>query len=227
MSSIRDTIEPRDAQLDEGDNSAFTAADLRARMVARNLRGDEQETVEYGDHLLNRDLIQLIERRDAREAAVLVPVVDRPEGAGVILTRRSAKLKKHSGQIAFPGGSVDPGDASLEAAALRESVEEIDLDPRLVTPIGRLPRYLTTTGFRITPVVAIVQPGFTLKASPAEVDDIFEVPLGFLMREANHRRESKVWDGARRHYYVMPFGERFIWGVTAGIIRTLYERFYA
>ena len=226
MSSTRDVVEPRNEPLDESDNSDFTAADLRERMVDDGLRGEDMQQ-EYGDHLLNRDLIQLIERSDAREAAVLVPVVDRPEGASVILTQRSAQLKKHSGQIAFPGGSVDPDDESLEAAALRESAEEIDLDPRFVTPIGRLPRYLTTTGFRITPVVAIVRPGFTLRASPAEVDDIFEVPLGFLMREANHRRESKVWNGAMRHYYVMPFGERFIWGVTAGIIRTLYERLYA
>ena len=222
--SVRSLGQSSNAPRGEGDNSAFTATDLRERMVAAGLREEERE---YGDHLLNHDLIQLIERRDAREAAVLVPVVDRPEGASVILTQRSAQLKNHSGQIAFPGGSVDPGDESLEAAALRESVEEIDLDPRFVTPIGRLPRYLTTTGFRITPVVAIVRPGFTLTASPAEVDDIFEVPLGFLMREANHRRESKVWNGAMRHYYVMPFGERFIWGVTAGIIRTLYERLYA
>ena len=226
MSSIRDVVEPRNEPLDESDNSYFTAADLRERMVADGLRREDTQQ-EYGDHLLNRDLIQLIERSDAREAAVLVPVVDRPEGASVILTQRSAQLKKHSGQIAFPGGSVDKDDESLEAAALRESAEEIDLDPGFVTPIGRLPRYLTTTGFRINPVVAIVRPGFTLRASPAEVDDIFEVPLGFLMREANHRRESKVWNGAMRHYYVMPFGERLIWGVTAGIIRTLYERLYA
>ena len=185
------------------------------------------ETREYGDHLLNPDFVQLMERSTAREAAVLIPVVDHPGEASVILTTRREGLRKHSGQIAFPGGSVDPEDASPEAAAIRESVEEIALDPTHVEPIGRLPRYLTTSGFRITPVVAIVEPGFELSANPAEVEDIFEVPLGFLMREANHRRESREWQGSRRHYYVMPFGERFIWGVTAGIIRTLYERLYA
>ena len=227
MSSLRDRGEPASGTAEAAGDTGFTTLDLRRRIAARGLSDGETETREYGDHLLNRDLIQLIEHREAREAAVLVPVVDRPEGASVILTQRSARLHNHAGQIAFPGGSVDPGDVSIEAAALRESVEEIALDPRFVKPIGRLPRYLTTTGFRITPVVAIVEPGFQLTASPAEVDDIFEVPLAFLMSAANHRQESRVFDGATRHYYVMPFGERFIWGVTAGIVRTLYERLYA
>ncbi|NDV85660.1 CoA pyrophosphatase [Aurantimonas aggregata] len=182
---------------------------------------------QYGDHLLNPDLVQLMERESAREAAVLVPIVDRGEGATVILTTRASHLRQHSGQIAFPGGSVDPGDASPEAAAMRESLEEIALDPVHVEPIGRLPLYRTTTGFKITPVVGLIRPGFALSANPVEVEDVFEVPLGFLMNEANHRQESRVWQGRTRHYYVMPFGERFIWGVTAGIIRTLYERLYA
>ncbi|MBO0905445.1 CoA pyrophosphatase [Jiella sonneratiae] len=189
--------------------------------------GQENDAPEYGDHRLNAGLVTKMERSAAREAAVLVPVVDRDEGATVILTTRTRALRKHSGQVAFPGGAVDPADASPEAAAMREAFEEIALDPAYVTPVGRLPRYLTTTGFRITPIVAIVAPGFTSKPNPAEVDDVFEVPLGFLMDAANHRREAREFEGLLRHYYAMPFGERLIWGVTAGILRTLYERYYA
>lgn len=206
------------------DLSGFTARDLRARI--RRHGGGGLESKEYGDHLLNPDLVQLMEGVAVREAAVLVPVVDRGEGAGVILTTRTGHLRKHSGQIAFPGGSIDPDDASPEMAAMREAQEEVGLDPEFVEPLGRLPRYMTTTGFRITPVIAVVRPGFSLAANPAEVEDVFEVPLGFLMNAANHTRESRQWNGATRHYYIMPFGERFIWGITAGIIRTLYERLY-
>ena len=104
---------------------------------------------------------------------------------------------------------------------------QLETADRFVEPLGRLPRYLTTTGFRITPVVASVVPGFSLTANPDEVDEIFEVPLAFLMSEANHQRHSKAFDGVERHFYAMPFGDRYIWGVTAGIIRTLYERYYA
>ena len=203
---------------------AFSAEDLRARVLGAGL---EALGNDVGDHVLNPDLEQLVEREGAREAAVLVPIVDRPEGAGMILTTRASHLRKHSGQIAFPGGSVDPGDASPEAAALRESAEEIALGPEFVETIGRLPRYLTTTGFRITPVLALVRPGFTLKPNEDEVADVFEVPLGFLMDAANHARESRIWQGRERSYYIMPFENRHIWGVTAGIIRTLYERLYA
>lgn len=202
----------------------LTAEDFRARILSR---GGERLEEDHGDHVLNPDLDQLVERAGAREAAVLVPVVDRPAGAQVILTTRAKNLRKHSGQIAFPGGSIDPEDASPEAAALREAHEEIALDGRFVEPVGRLPRYVTTTGFRITPVLAVVRPGFALTPDPAEVHDVFEVPLAFLMDGANHARESRLWQGRERHYYVMPFGERFIWGVTAGILRTLYERLYA
>ena len=200
----------------------FTAADFRARVLGG---GDHDEDV--GDHVLNPDLEQLVESPSARAAAVLVPIVDRGGAASVILTTRSSTLRKHAGQVAFPGGSIDPGDASPEAAALRESFEEIGLEGRFVETLGRLPRYSTTTGFKITPVLAIVRPGFVLTPNPDEVADVFEVPLDFLMDAANHISESRVWQGRERHYYVMPFGTRHIWGVTAGIIRTLYERLYA
>nr|WP_235919137.1 CoA pyrophosphatase [Aureimonas psammosilenae] len=185
------------------------------------------ELPDIGDHVLNPELGVLLDGADVREAAVLVPVVDRGEGASVILTTRSAHLRKHSGQIAFPGGSVDPTDASPEAAAVRESFEEIGLEPRFIETLGTLPRYSTRTGFRITPVVAIVQSGFVIVPNPGEVADVFEVPLSFLMNPANHQKESRFWQGRERFFYVMPFGERYIWGITAGIIRALYERFYA
>ncbi|GGE19297.1 coenzyme A pyrophosphatase [Aureimonas endophytica] len=202
----------------------FTARDLRRRLAEAD---PHLPLPELGDHVLNPELGQLLDRPDVREAAVLVPVVDHAEEASVILTTRAAGLRKHSGQIAFPGGSVDPEDASPEAAAIRESFEEIGLSPDFIETVGRLPRYSTRTGFRITPVVAIVRPGFTLKPNPGEVADVFEVPLSFLMNGANHQKESRVWLGSERFFYVMPFGERYIWGVTAGIIRALYERFYA
>ena len=211
---------------------AMTAADLRGRIAASGDRAGEKlvmkdDAAEYGDHRLNPDLIAEMSRADTRGAAVLVPVVDRGNEATVILTTRTRTLRKHSGQIAFPGGAIDDTDGSPEEAAMREAFEEVALEPRFVEPIGRLPRYLTTTGFHITPVIAIITPGFDLIANPGEVEDVFEVPLGFLMDRANHRQESREFEGLIRHYYTMPFGERFIWGITAGILRTLYERYYA
>ncbi|WP_245415439.1 CoA pyrophosphatase [Hoeflea marina] len=181
----------------------------------------------HGDHVLNPDMVSRLVGTQLREAAVLVPVIDDGAEPRVILTRRSAAMRRHSGQVAFPGGSVDAGDGTVEVAAMREAEEEIGLDRSFVEPVGQLPVYLTTTGFRITPVLALVRPGYRLVANPDEVDAVFEVPLAFLMDPANHRRESRIWEGIERHYYVMPYGEHHIWGVTAGIIRTLYERLYA
>jgi 8-oxo-dGTP pyrophosphatase MutT (NUDIX family) len=160
-----------------------------------------------------------------RPAAVLVPVVDHAE-PGVLLTMRTSALPSHAGQIAFPGGKIDPGDASPLAAAMREAEEEIGLDHTLIDPIGYLDLYLTFSGFRILPVLARVIPSYELRINASEVADAFEVPLSFVMDEANHRRASRDWKGVTREYYEMPFGERYIWGVTAGILRNLYEKIY-
>jgi 8-oxo-dGTP pyrophosphatase MutT (NUDIX family) len=160
-----------------------------------------------------------------RAAAVLVPVVDHAE-PGVLLTMRTSELPSHPGQVAFPGGKIDPHDVSPLAAALREADEEIGLDATLIDPIGYLDLYLTFSGFRILPVLARVIPNYELRINAREVADAFEVPLAFVMDEANHRRGSRDWKGITREYYEMPFGERYIWGVTAGILRNLYEKIY-
>ncbi|QBM29588.1 putative NUDIX hydrolase [Hydrogenophaga pseudoflava] len=159
-------------------------------------------------------------------AAVLIPLVVR-ERLGLLLTQRTAHLSTHSGQIAFPGGKVDAEDRDATAAALREAQEEIGLEPAHVEVLGRLPEYVTGTQFHITPVVALVQPGFTLLPNPGEVDDVFEVPLDFLMDPVNHRRHGFEWNGEMREWYSMPYQEgateRFIWGATAGMLRNLYR----
>jgi 8-oxo-dGTP pyrophosphatase MutT (NUDIX family) len=160
-----------------------------------------------------------------RPAAVLVGVVDHPEPT-VLLTLRNADLESHGGQIAFPGGKIEPSDASPTAAALREAHEEIGLARDLVDPIGHLDLYLTFSGFRILPTVARVDPDLRLTLNRAEVAEAFEVPLAFLMDARNHALHSRDWRGVIRRYYAMPFGERYIWGVTAGILRNLYERIY-
>jgi 8-oxo-dGTP pyrophosphatase MutT (NUDIX family) len=161
-----------------------------------------------------------------RPAAVLVPVIDRSEPT-VLLTQRTPDLTTHAGQIAFPGGKIEPSDASPVTAALREATEETGLASKLVEPIGYLDLYLTFSGFRILPTVARVKPDFTLTLNPGEVTETFEVPLKFLMTPENHHRKTRDWNGIPRDYYEIPFESRYIWGITAGILRNLYERIYA
>src|SRR5262249_553680 len=158
----------------------------------------------------------------AKPAAVLVAVVERPVPT-VILTQRTADLPSHPGQIAFPGGKID-GEETPAGAALREAEEEIGLAPALVEPLGYLDLYLTFSGFRILPTVARIAPGFELTPNRFEVADVFEVPLDHLMRAENYQRKSRDWNGIIRHYYEIPYRDRHIWGVTAGILRNLYER---
>ena len=176
-----------------------------------------------GDSGNDRMLEIVAQEQPVRPAAVLIPVVDHPEPT-VLLTQRSPHLSSHAGQISFPGGKIDAGDASPMDAALREAHEEVGLSREFVDPIGYLDVYATGFGFRIVPTVARVKPGFKLRINEGEVDDAFEVPLSFLMDPLNHQIHSKEFRGIERSYYAMPFEERYIWGATAGILRALYER---
>jgi 8-oxo-dGTP pyrophosphatase MutT (NUDIX family) len=156
-----------------------------------------------------------------KPAAVLVPVVARAPDPTILLTRRAAHLKDHSGQVSFPGGRVQADDASPEATALREAREEIGLDAGRVELLGRMPEYLTRTGFRITPVVGIVTPPFETLPNAGEVEEIFEVPLAFLLDPANRQRQSREWQGQLRWFYAMPYQQHYIWGATAGMLVNL------
>ncbi|HVX98985.1 MAG TPA: CoA pyrophosphatase [Pseudorhodoplanes sp.] len=178
-----------------------------------------------GDHDIDPVLKAIADVRPIKPAAVLVPVVDR-EQPMVLLTQRAAHLSDHAGQISFPGGKIDAQDNTPLDAALREAREEIGLDRGFVSPIGYLDLYMTTRGYRIVPLVARVRADFTLTLNRAEVDDVFEVPLSFLMQLTNHRRQSREWNGMQRSYFEIVFGDRRIWGVTAGILRNLHERIY-
>ncbi len=159
-------------------------------------------------------------------ASVLVPIVTR-EHPTVLLTERTQHLSTHSGQIAFPGGKADEDDADAVATALREAQEELGLDRLFVQVLGTMPHYVTGSGFIITPVVALVQPGFSLSPNSYEVADVFEVPLEFLMDPAHHRRHVFEWEGVRREWFSMPYQDhatqRFIWGATAGMLRNFYR----
>ena len=158
-------------------------------------------------------------------ASVLVLLVQRANGLNLLLTRRTDHLTAHAGQISFPGGRAEPGDASAIDTALRETEEEIGLARSLIDVIGLLPDYVTSSGYRVTPVVGLVHPPFVLTPDPNEVADVFEVPLAFLMDGMNHQRLSvELPDGAgRRHFYAIPYGPHFIWGATAGMLRNLFH----
>jgi 8-oxo-dGTP pyrophosphatase MutT (NUDIX family) len=161
-----------------------------------------------------------------RPAAVLVPIMLR-EPLTVLLTQRSHDMPSHPGQISFPGGKVEPDDASPLDCALREAHEEIGLPPSSVEPLGYLDSYRTGTGFQISPVVALVQPCFTAVLDVREVLEVFEVPLGFLMDEANHQKHAREWRGRQRSFYAMPYEGRYIWGATAGMLRNMHQRLFA
>jgi 8-oxo-dGTP pyrophosphatase MutT (NUDIX family) len=179
-----------------------------------------------GDHTLNPSATDWMNRQVTRPAAVLVPIVDRPDGATVILTERTGNLPTHAGQIAFPGGRLDAGETPAEAA-LREAEEEIGLDRTLVEALGYSDCYVSGTGYSIAPLIGLVRPDHVLTINRGEVAEVFEVPLDFLMNGDNFRRESREIRGISRSFYAIPYDNRFIWGVTAGILRRLWERVYA
>lgn len=160
-----------------------------------------------------------------RPAAVLVPIVLR-DPLTVLLTQRSHDMPSHPGQISFPGGKMEPSDPTALDCALREAHEEVGLPASFVEPLGYLDSYRTGTGFQISPVVAFVRPGFTTVMDAREVQEVFEVPLGFLMNEANHQKHAREWRGRQRSYYAMPYEGRFIWGATAGMLKNLQQRLF-
>lgn len=224
-------------------DAATTAFDRDAlvRLLARGRRGGSRSDVainralggdhDYGPSIDDNPRVTTkpvtpgaaMDERPKTPAAVLVPLVKRPEGMTVVLTQRTAHLKNHAGQISFPGGRCEEVDDGPVATALRESQEEIGLDPRKVDVLGHLDDYVTVTGFQVTPVVGLVTPPLTLEPDPFEVADVFEVPLDFVLEKANHQRHTYQVKGRTRAYYAMPYGQRYIWGATAGMLVNLAE----
>ncbi|MBA9062914.1 8-oxo-dGTP pyrophosphatase MutT (NUDIX family) [Methylobacterium fujisawaense] len=187
---------------------------------------DDPTSNPRGDHSLDPDGTAVMPPPPHRRAAVLVPVVRRADGPSLILTMRAANLRDHSGQVALPGGKIDPTDPGPADAALREAFEEIGLLPAAVRLLGYLDPYLSGTGFLVTPVIGLVDSEVTLTPNPAEVADVFEVPFPILMDPERYRLRSRAWQGRERWFYALTYGERLIWGVTAGILNNLRERLY-
>lgn len=201
----------------------FTLQELRIRTSQRlNFSRDEQ----IGDFTQNPDLRKWVMSKAVKEAAILMPLVERQGEMSLLLTKRADKLNSHSGQVAFPGGKIDAEDEGPEAAALREAHEEVGLATDQVEILGRLPDYYTGSGYKIAPIIGIMNANAVVEANPDEVDYIFEVPLSFLMNPDNHVRGSRIFEGKERHFFEMPFGDHYIWGITAGMIRVLYDRLY-
>ncbi|MDZ4736521.1 MAG: CoA pyrophosphatase [Rhodospirillaceae bacterium] len=173
-----------------------------------------------GDQDLNPDLAP---RLPLREAAVLVGLIEHDDGPTILLTRRNDQLTNHAGQISFPGGRIDPGDSDPEAAALREAREEVGLDDAKVSLVGRLDTYVTRTGYEVVPVVALLRPSLALEADPAEVAEIFELPLDELMRPGALYLRSRRFDDGERWFYAIDWQGRHIWGATAGMLNNLAE----
>ncbi len=199
-------------------------ADLRNR-VARLLT-DEPMNWHSSDEDMNAKARLLPDNAKLKPAAVLVPIIDRDGQLTVLLTQRTETLSKHAGQIAFPGGRIDAGETALDAA-LREAEEEVALERKYVEPLGYLDGYLTVTGYLVKPVVALVHPAHSILPQQEEVADVFEVPFDFLMNQSNMRVDTREFKGLVRRYYVFPYGERYIWGATAGMIKNLHDRLYA
>ncbi|MFC6854002.1 CoA pyrophosphatase [Marivibrio halodurans] len=183
-----------------------------ARRAARPRRGDAD---------LNPDMAPT--RPTLIPAAVLVPIILHPSRPTVLLTRRTDHLTDHAGQISFPGGKVDPGDADARAAALRETREEVGIAPERIEIVGDLDPYVTRTGFQVEPIVGFLRPPVAPRPDPFEVAEVFEVPLSFLIDRRNHQRHSREFEGRTRHFYAMPYDRHYIWGATAGMLVNLAD----
>ena len=203
----------------------YDEAEFRA-LAGRRLYESPPPEPRRSDDDLNPDARIIPEGAERKPAAVLVPLVARPDGLSMLLTQRQPHLRSHAGQVAFPGGRVDDTDPNPIAAALRETEEETGIAPAFVEPLGFLDTYLTSSSYNVVPVVGIVRPGFTVVPHEAEVAAVFEVPLAFLMNPAHHERHSRDYNGRQRFYYAMPYDGRYIWGATAGMIRNLYSLIY-
>ena len=214
-----------------GNADDFSIADLRARAEGvltppETQKADPGAAALRHDFELDPELANFDGTYEKRQAAVLIPVIECDNRASVLFTQRTDHLPTHAGQISFPGGKVDAADADMVDTALREASEEINLDPQFVDPVGFLDDYVTSTGYRISPLVAVIREGYSVMPDHNEVADVFDVPLSFLMNAANHEIHTREWRGRRRKFYAMPYGERFIWGATAGMLRNLYEWMY-
>ena len=199
------------------------AHELDPVWLRRHFAAPPQPAVEavYGDQDVRPDAASL------KAAAVLVPIVARPDELTVLFTRRTGHLKAHSGQVSFPGGRAEARDVSPEATALRETHEEIGLGPERVELLGRLADYHTRTGFRVTPVVGLVTPPLDLNPDAFEVEEVFEVPLSFLLDPANHQRHAREFQGRMVHYFAIPYRDYYIWGATAGMLVNFYRHLAA
>ncbi|HVV94167.1 MAG TPA: CoA pyrophosphatase [Hyphomicrobiales bacterium] len=198
----------------------FSLADFCARATERLLHEPPDPAAPAGGNITPMPAVAT-----ERAAAVLVPIVSRPEPT-VLLTQRTAHLSSHAGQISFPGGKIEPDDASPLAAALREAEEEIGLDRAHVAPLGFLDAVVTGTGYRIVPVVGLVRPDHALMLNPGEVAEAFELPLVFAMTPENHLRHSRLFNGVERSFNAIPWQQRYIWGATARMLKNLYDRLY-
>ncbi len=199
----------------------LTVEDFAVRSARADIHGPET-----GDFHFNPGTEDVLRANATREAAVLIGVSAVDGLAQVLLTQRTLHLRAHAGQVAFPGGRIDPDDATIADAALRECTEETGIAARHVEIVGQLPAYLSGSGYRIHPVLAVISGDPVMVANPEEVAAIFHVPLGHLVDRTNYQRSSRVWNGAERHFHVITYQDWLIWGVTAGIIRSMSEGLY-